>query len=69
MARHGRVTPAQVVADAVAVTAVAALVDLKVVPEWLTPGFERRLSRPSLAGVYVGFAAGLALGACARLRR
>ncbi|WP_280155007.1 hypothetical protein [Piscinibacter sp. XHJ-5] len=69
LARHRRVTPARVAGDAVAVTAIAAVVDLKLVPRRLTPGFERRLSRPSLAGVYVGFAAGLALGACARMRR
>jgi hypothetical protein len=69
ISRHRRATPARVAADAVAVTGIAAVVDLKVVPKRLTPGFERRLSRPSLAGVYVGFAIGLALGACARLRR
>lgn len=55
-------TRANAVSDAVAVTAVAALVDLKLVPKRLTPGFEERLSPRSLALVYVGFAAGLALG-------
>lgn len=55
--------PLQTVGDAVAVSAVAAVVDLKCVPERLTPGFERRLSRSSLAGVYAAFAAGLALSA------
>jgi hypothetical protein len=55
-------TPGNAVVDAVAVTAVAAVVDLKFVPQRLTPGFERRLSRRNLAWVYVGFAAGLALG-------
>jgi hypothetical protein len=61
-ARRRRVTPALALADAAAVTAVAALVDLRLVPERLTPGFERRLSARSLSGVYLGFAAGLALG-------
>jgi len=60
--RRRRVTPAGAMADAAAVTAVAALVDLRLVPERLTPGFERRLSARSLSGVYLGFAAGLALG-------
>ena len=59
---------ATVVADAAATTAVAAVVDLKLTPQRLTPGFERRLSRPSLAGVYVAFAAGLALAVLARRR-
>jgi hypothetical protein len=57
-----RPTPADAVADAAAVTALAALVDLKVVPERLTPGFERRLSNRSLVWVYAAFGAGLALG-------
>lgn len=48
--------------DAAVTTAVAALVDLRVVPQRLTPGFERRLSSPSLAGVYALFAVGLAAG-------
>lgn len=61
-ARRRHPTPANAVVDAVAVTAVAAVVDLKLVPQRLTPGFERRLSRRNLAWVYVGFAAGLALG-------
>jgi hypothetical protein len=47
--------------DAAAVTAVAAVVDLKLVPERLTPGFERRLRPRSVALVYAGFALGLAL--------
>ena len=49
------------VTDAVAVTAIAALVDLKLVPERLTPGFEKRLRPSSTVSVYVAFAAGLAL--------
>ncbi len=61
-ARRKHPTPANAVVDAAAVTAVAAAVDLKLVPQRLTPGFERRLSRRNLAWVYVGFAAGLAIG-------
>jgi len=64
-----RPAPARVVGGALAVSALAAVVDLKVVPERLTPGFERRLSGPSLSLVYLGFAAGLALGAAAAAPR
>jgi hypothetical protein len=59
--RHDAGAPAAALADAATVTIVAAVVDLLVVPPRLTPGFERRLSRPRLAGVYLAFAAGLAL--------
>jgi len=59
----------QPVADAITLTAVAAVVDLKLVPARLTPGFEQRLSRRSLAWVYGGFAAGLVLGAALVGRR
>lgn len=61
-ARRRRRTAANAAADAAVVTALAAVVDLKLVPERLTPGFERRLSRRSLAWVYVAFGAGLAIG-------
>ncbi|HWP18803.1 MAG TPA: hypothetical protein VNO84_06725 [Burkholderiaceae bacterium] len=59
---HGR-SLAATAGDAVAATAVAAAVDLLVVPRRLTPGFERRLSGPSLALVYGALAFGLLLGA------
>ena len=52
-----------IAATAAAVTAVAALTDLHLVPERLTPGFERRLSSGSVALVYVAFAIGLAAAA------
>jgi hypothetical protein len=66
--RRQRPTPAHVGGAALAVAATAALVDLRLVPERLTPGFEHRLSRRSLALVYLGFAGGLALGALAAPR-
>lgn len=65
-------TVPEVLLDAAAVTAVAAVVDLKLVPERLTPGFERRLSRPGLALTYGALALGLAVGGlawCAAARR
>jgi hypothetical protein len=52
---------ARLTAGAAAVTAVAALVDFKLVPQRLTPGFEHRLSRQSLALTYGAFALGLAI--------
>jgi hypothetical protein len=64
--RDRRPSAAAAVADAVAVTAVAAVVDLAVVPRRFTPGFERRLSARSLVWVYGGFALGLAIGAVQR---
>ncbi|HZF81750.1 MAG TPA: hypothetical protein VEZ89_18375 [Rubrivivax sp.] len=54
-------TVANAIGDAAAVTALAATVDLKVVPERLTPGFEHRLSQRSLLLTYLSFGAGLAL--------
>jgi hypothetical protein len=58
--RRGPASCMGAAADATAVTAVAALVDLRLVPERLTPGFQHRLSPPSVAAVYLAFAVGLA---------
>lgn len=43
------------------VSAVAYVVDYRVVPPRLTPGFEKRLPRKALAAVYAALAAGLAV--------
>lgn len=43
------------------VAAITCFVDLRMTPERLTPGFERRLSNQSLAWVYLAFGVGLAL--------
>ena len=48
--------------EAAATSALACAVDYTVTPKRLTPGYELRLSRPSILAVYVAFAAGLALG-------
>jgi uncharacterized membrane protein YccF (DUF307 family) len=48
---------------AVAITSVPAIVDLKLVPSRLTPGFEHRLTPESVLIVYASFAAGLLAGA------
>jgi hypothetical protein len=42
-------------------TLVAAVTDFKLVPPRLTPGFEHRLSRGSVASTYLAFGVGLAL--------
>ncbi len=60
--RRGRPTLANAMVDAAAVTALAAAVDFKAVPKRLTPGFERRLTTPSLTSVYLALGLGLALG-------
>jgi len=67
--RHKTPTVATAVADAAIVTAVAATVDLKLVPHRLTPGFQDRLSNRSLLWTYAAFAAGLALGSALVARR
>lgn len=46
-----------------AVAALACLVDLRLTPERLTPGFERRLGSRSLLTIYASFGLGLALPA------
>jgi len=68
-ARRAEPTVMNAVCDAAAVSAVAAVVDLKCVPERLTPGFEKRVSNRSLFMVYAAFAAGLALVGVGALSR
>jgi hypothetical protein len=55
-------------AASAAASAFSCFADYKLAPQRLTPGYEKRLSKKSLAGVYAAFAVGLALGAIA-LRR
>lgn len=68
-ARGRRSGAARDVATAGAVSGVAFLVDYHLTPQRLTPGFQNRLSRRALAGVYVAFAMGLAAGGLLRGRR
>jgi hypothetical protein len=69
-ARPGsRLTPGEILGGAVAVSAVAALTDLRLVPTRLSPGFEHRLRPASVFLVYVAFAGGLALAVAASRRR
>ena len=64
--------PVAVAKIAAGTSAAAAFVDYCLTPERLTPGFQKRLSIPSLVLVYAGFAAGLVaatLAASAARRR
>lgn len=54
--------PRRAVCAAALTTALAAWIDLRVVPERLTPGFQRRLGCTSLIAVYALFGLGLAAG-------
>jgi hypothetical protein len=56
-------------AQAAATSAVAYVVDYHCTPHRFQPGYEQRMSRTGLAGVYVAFAVGLALGSALIRRR
>ena len=62
-------TFADVAATAAIVTGVAALTDLRIVPERLSPGFENRLQPGSVALVYLAFGCGLLAAGAWRARR
>jgi hypothetical protein len=55
--------------DAAVTSALACTVDYTITPRRLTPGYELRLSKPSLLTVYIAFAGGLALGSVLLARR
>jgi hypothetical protein len=61
--------PLPALAAAAATSGLACFVDFQMTPQRLTPGYEHRLSRPALAGVYACFAIGLALGSLLAARR
>jgi hypothetical protein len=61
--RLDRMAPAPTLAVATAASAVACFVDYQLTPPRLRPGYEKRLSKPSLAVVYGAFGLGLAAGA------
>ena len=46
----------------VVISGLAYVTDYKLVPAWMTPGFEKRLSNRSLLGIYAALALGLGLG-------
>jgi hypothetical protein len=61
--RLDRLGPAPTLAAATATSAIACFADYQLTPPRLRPGYEKRLSKPSLAVVYGAFAVGLAGGA------
>ena len=56
---------AEIVRDAIVMSAIAAGVDYGLVPRRLTPGWELVLSKKSMVGAFASLAAGLAAGALA----
>ena len=52
---------AKLLADGAITAAAACTVDYTITPKRLTPGFEHRLSKPALFGVYAAFGAGVAI--------
>ena len=68
-ARQGAKKPLPAAAGAVAAAGVACLVDYRLTPKRLTPGFEHRLARPEMANVYACFALGLMLGSMLMKKR
>ncbi|WP_427915472.1 hypothetical protein ACPWT1_11375 [Ramlibacter sp. MMS24-I3-19] len=60
--------PVPALAAGAATAAVAALVDFKLTPERLTPGFQHRVGKPALVASYAVFALGLAAGTVAMRR-
>lgn len=58
-------TPVHLAGASAATSAIACFVDFNLTPERLTPGYEHRVSRKSLAWTYLLFAVGLAVGCAA----
>jgi hypothetical protein len=65
---RSRRTKRNALVDVIAVTVLAAVVDLRVVPHRLSPGFQDRLRPASVALVYASYAAGLFVGLLGRHR-
>jgi len=68
-ARPQAKAPIPAVAGAITAAGVACLVDYRLTPRRLTPGFEHQLGRPEMAKVYACFALGLAIGTLAMKHR
>lgn len=60
--------PLPALAAGAATSAIAAIVDFKLTPERLTPGFQHRVGKPALVATYAVFALGLAAGTVAMRR-
>lgn len=66
---RARRDPVTALATGATVATLAAAIDYTITPKRLTPGYEERLSIPSLVVVYAAFAVGLALTEVTRRRR
>ena len=66
--RRPKTLPAAIATGA-AVSALAYVTDYYVVPKRFTPGFEKRLSNASLAGIYATLAVSLGIGSWLRHKR
>lgn len=64
-----RNTPVGMLTAAAATSAFACFADYNLTPKRFHPGYEKHLSKPSLAIVYAGFALGLAAGAALMRRK
>ena len=64
--RQNRTTIGKAMAEGAIVSGLAYVTDYYLVPPRFTPGFEKRLSNPSLAGIYSVLAASLGVGSWLR---
>ena len=64
-----RTSPVGTLTASAATAAFACFADYQLTPRRLHPGYEKHLSKPSLAIVYAGFALGLAAGAALSRRK
>jgi hypothetical protein len=62
-------SPRHPVASAVATAAAANAIDFTITPDRLTPGFQKRLSRPAVAAAYGALALGFLAASLARPQR
>jgi hypothetical protein len=63
-----RKSPARIVAEAAALSAAAYVVDYKLTPRRLQPGFEKHVAPSSMVAIYASFALGLAAATLLRRR-
>jgi hypothetical protein len=66
--RLQRITPGQVVIEAVTMATTAYVVDYGLTPKRLQPGFDKHISSAGMVATYAGFAAGLAITTLLRQR-
>lgn len=66
---NARATVPQALLGAAATSAAAAAIDYTLVPKRLTPGFEHRLSKGAMTGVFAAIALGIAAGTILLARR